>query len=53
MIFSKGEQSNGKLLPHAQVKILDEDGNCLPNHESGLIAVAAKSLFLGYFPSEG
>ena len=50
--FLKGEQSNGQILPHAQVKILDKKGNCLPNHESGIITVEATSLFLGYFPNQ-
>ena len=51
--FLQGEQTTGQILPHAQVKIVDENGNIVANNQSGMIRVEAKSLFLGYFPDEG
>jgi O-succinylbenzoic acid--CoA ligase len=40
----------GKVLPHAQMIICDGQGQELSNHQTGIIAIKAKSLFLGYYP---
>jgi O-succinylbenzoic acid--CoA ligase len=39
--FRQGNNSNGQLLPHAQIKI---------NPDNQKIIIQAKSLFLGYYP---
>ncbi|NCR41889.1 MAG: 2-succinylbenzoate--CoA ligase [Microcystis aeruginosa W13-11] len=39
--FRRGNNSNGQLLPHAQIKI---------NPDNQKIIIEAKSLFLGYYP---
>ncbi|CCI00792.1 Similar to tr/A0YQ25/A0YQ25_9CYAN O-succinylbenzoic acid--CoA ligase [Microcystis aeruginosa PCC 9443] len=39
--FRRGNNSNGQLLPHAQIKI---------NPDTQKIIIEAKSLFLGYYP---
>jgi O-succinylbenzoic acid--CoA ligase len=41
----------GKILPHAQMIICDEQGQELSNHQTGIIAIKSKSLFLGYYPN--
>ena len=41
----------GKVLPHAQMIICDGQGQELSNNQTGIIAIKAKSLFLGYYPN--
>ena len=41
----------GKVLPHAQMIICDGQGQELSNNQMGIIAIKAKSLFLGYYPN--
>lgn len=48
--FLQGNNSNGKILPHAQVRIEDAQGNKLTNNQPGKIAIASSSLYLGYYP---
>jgi O-succinylbenzoic acid--CoA ligase len=40
----------GKVLPHAQMMICNEQGQELSHNQTGIIAIKAKSLFLGYYP---
>jgi O-succinylbenzoic acid--CoA ligase len=48
--FLQGRSGCGRVLPHAQVTIRDELGKKLAPHQVGRVAIAAKSLMLGYFP---
>jgi O-succinylbenzoic acid--CoA ligase len=41
----------GQILPHAQIMICDGQGKELLNNQTGIIAIKAKSLFLGYYPN--
>ena len=41
----------GKVLPHAQMIICDGQRQELSNNQTGIIAIKAKSLFLGYYPN--
>ena len=49
-IFLRGNNSNGQVLPHAEVKILNQTGETLPHNQTGAIAIKADSLALGYYP---
>ena len=54
--FLLGNISNGKVLPHAKVQIINPQGNILPTHNIGTIKIESESLCLGYYPelsSEG
>jgi O-succinylbenzoic acid--CoA ligase len=48
--FLKGYNNCGSVLPHAQVKILSTKNEILGTNESGMIAIQAQSLALGYYP---
>ncbi|GAB4526487.1 MAG: 2-succinylbenzoate--CoA ligase [Pleurocapsa sp.] len=48
--FLKGNNNSGRVLPHAVIKILDQQGNILNIEQTGLINIKADSLFLGYYP---
>ncbi len=49
--FLRGNNSNGRSLPHATVKITDKiAGNITGDRSVGRIAIKADSLFLGYYP---
>lgn len=48
--FLKGYSNSGKILPHAQVKILSDRRNLLTANEQGIIAIHADSLCFGYYP---
>ena len=47
--FLQGNNSSGRVLPHAQVAIIDENGNLQNRNQVGSIALAAKSLYRGYY----
>ena len=47
--FLRGNNSSGRVLPHAQVTILDENGNLQNTNKVGSIALTATSLYLGYY----
>ena len=48
--FLNGNNSSGKILPHAKVIICQEKGKVLNSHQTGLIAIQSSSLALGYYP---
>ncbi len=57
--FLQGNMSNGKVLPHAQVEIINPQDNTLPLPELsvnrkqetvGIIKIKSESLYLGYYP---
>ncbi|TFI54194.1 2-succinylbenzoate--CoA ligase [Mastigocladus laminosus UU774] len=48
--FLKGKVNTGQILPHAKVKITNEKGKYLNNHQTGNITIQAESLALGYYP---
>lgn len=48
--FLKGNNSNGQILPHAQLIIQDAAGKQLPVNQIGLITIKSDSLMLGYYP---
>ena len=47
--FLRGNNSSGRVLPHAQVTILDEKGNLQDRNKVGSIALTAESLYLRYY----
>ncbi|AUT02553.1 2-succinylbenzoate-CoA ligase [Nostoc sp. CENA543] len=49
--FLNGKISSGQILPHAQVKIRNNQGEVLPANQIGHITIQAKSLALGYYPN--
>ena len=49
--FLKGNNSSGQILPHAKVRIEDEEGKLLLSPEVGTIIIESTSLYLGYYPS--
>ena len=49
--FMAQNNTVGKVLPHAQMIICDGQGQELSNNQTGIIAIKAKSLFLGYYPN--
>lgn len=48
--FLSGMNHNGQLLPHAKIKILNEQGEALGINQVGLVTIQSESLFLGYYP---
>lgn len=48
--FLQGNHTMGKLLPHAQIHILTEQGEILDYGQTGMIGIKASSLCLGYYP---
>lgn len=48
--FLQGNNSNGQVLPHADVQIVDAQGNPLGPDQVGKIVVRAASLARGYYP---
>ncbi|MEG4496008.1 2-succinylbenzoate--CoA ligase [Microcoleus sp. F10-C6] len=48
--FLAGNNSSGKILPHAHITIRSANGDILCDNQIGNIAVNAKSLALGYYP---
>ena len=47
--FLIGNNSSGKVLPHAKVIIIDEQGNLQDSQQVGTVAISAESLCLGYY----
>ncbi|BAU63011.1 AMP-dependent synthetase and ligase [Stanieria sp. NIES-3757] len=48
--FLAGNNSNGRVLPHAQVTIVDENKQLLPNRKIGQIIIQSNSLYWDYYP---
>ena len=48
--FLKGNNSSGKILPHAQIKIVNDTQEVINSNQIGLIQIKADSLCLGYYP---
>jgi O-succinylbenzoic acid--CoA ligase len=49
--FLRGNQSNGKILPHAEITINSETRSLInKNCNKGIITIKASSLFKGYYP---
>ncbi|MEP6488890.1 2-succinylbenzoate--CoA ligase [Microcoleus vaginatus GB2-A3] len=48
--FLAGNNSSGKILPHAKITIRSAKGDILCDNQIGNIVVNAKSLALGYYP---
>ncbi|HIK06536.1 MAG TPA: 2-succinylbenzoate--CoA ligase [Trichormus sp. M33_DOE_039] len=48
--FLRGKTGSGQILPHAQIKICDNQGQVLSANQIGNITIQAKSLALGYYP---
>lgn len=49
--FLKGYNNCGKVLPHAQVKIISPTNQILGTNQTGIVTIEAKSLALGYYPN--
>ena len=49
--FMAQNNTVGQVLPHAQMIICDGQGQELSHNQTGIIAIKAKSLFLGYYPN--
>ncbi|MEC4888264.1 MAG: 2-succinylbenzoate--CoA ligase, partial [Scytonema sp. PMC 1070.18] len=49
--FLSGKDSCTQLLPHAQIKICNEQGEVLNNNEIGNITIYSPCLALGYYPN--
>ncbi len=47
--FLQGANHCGQVLPHAQIQIIDENGNPLPNQSIGQIQIQSASLMAGYY----
>lgn len=48
--FLNGKINSGQILPHAQVKIRNQQGEILNPNQTGNITIQAQSLALGYYP---
>ncbi|NES71682.1 MAG: AMP-binding protein, partial [Okeania sp. SIO2D1] len=49
--FLTGNNSNGQILPHAEIMIKSENGKILGKNKKGIINIKANSLALGYYPN--
>ncbi len=49
--FLKGNNSTGKILPHAQVTIFNPSKTLSKNDQAGIITLKSTSLFSGYYPN--
>ena len=49
--FLNQNNSSGKVLPHATVEIIDNQGKSLDFGQIGTIKIQADSLYLGYYPN--
>lgn len=50
--FLSGNQSCGRLLPHAKITITNSEGEALEVGKTGMITIQADSLAKGYYPGE-
>jgi O-succinylbenzoic acid--CoA ligase len=50
--FLAGNQSCGRLLPHAKITITNSKGDALEVGQTGMITIQADSLAKGYYPGE-
>ncbi|AFY81556.1 2-succinylbenzoate--CoA ligase [Oscillatoria acuminata] len=50
--FLAGNQSCGRLLPHAKITITNAEGEVLEAGKTGMITIQADSLAKGYYPGE-
>jgi O-succinylbenzoic acid--CoA ligase len=48
--FLNNKTSSGQILPHAELKIYNSQGQVLPANQIGSIKIKAQSLALGYYP---
>jgi O-succinylbenzoic acid--CoA ligase len=48
--FLNGNNSCGRVLPHARVEIVGENGEILGSDRPGIISIQSDSLALGYYP---
>jgi O-succinylbenzoic acid--CoA ligase len=48
--FLLGNDSSGKVLPHAKVEIIDEQKRVLEPNTVGTVKIEADSLYYGYYP---
>ncbi|GAX37514.1 2-succinylbenzoate--CoA ligase [Nodularia sp. NIES-3585] len=48
--FLNGKINSGQILPHAQIKIRNQQGEILNTNQTGNITIQAQSLALGYYP---
>jgi O-succinylbenzoic acid--CoA ligase len=48
--FFNDKTGSGQILPHAEVKICNSQGQVLPANQIGSIKIKAQSLALGYYP---
>ncbi|GAB4245437.1 MAG: 2-succinylbenzoate--CoA ligase [Stanieria sp.] len=48
--FLAGNNSNGRVLPHAEVTIVDQNKQPLSNRKIGQIFIKSNSLYWGYYP---
>ena len=46
--FLQGQSGCGQVLPHAQISICDQDGNCLGANQIGRVVIRSDSLAWGY-----
>ncbi len=50
--FLQGNNSNGKILPHAEIIINSQSGSLVENNDNnGIISIKSSSLFKGYYPN--
>ncbi|WRH66439.1 MAG: AMP-binding protein [Planktothrix sp. GU0601_MAG3] len=47
--FLRGNNSCGNILPHAKIKIYNENGEELKTNQPGIIKIKSNSLMLGYY----
>ncbi|BFM38131.1 AMP-binding protein [Synechocystis sp. LKSZ1] len=48
--FAQGQEGVGRILPHAQVAIVDDQGQACEPGQVGSLQIQAQSLFHGYYP---
>lgn len=48
--FLQGNNSSGKVLPHAKISIQNQTGELLNTQQTGIITIETNSLYLGYYP---
>ncbi|MFN6569418.1 2-succinylbenzoate--CoA ligase [Dendronalium sp. ChiSLP03b] len=48
--FLNGKINSGQILPHAQIKICNQQGEVSDSNQIGNITIETKSLALGYYP---